>query len=62
MRITTIGKHDRSHQTTIPREIMQALDVSAGDYIAWTWNTKGHAEIHRVGRPGELAPRRPRRR
>ena len=59
MRITSIQHRGGSHQTTIPIEIMHALNARLADHIYWTWNTKGYAEVRRVLRPDELDARTP---
>ncbi|MGH8725694.1 MAG: hypothetical protein ACREU1_12620 [Burkholderiales bacterium] len=55
MDITRVGRRGASTATSIPPHILRALDVRPGDYIAWTFNTAGCAEVRRVPRAHEIA-------
>jgi AbrB family looped-hinge helix DNA binding protein len=46
--MTAIGKITVKGQTTIPREIRDALKVKAGDLLAWDVRPSGHVEVRRV--------------
>ncbi len=46
--MSTIAKITSKGQTTIPREIRAALQVSAGDLIAWDVAEDGTARVRRV--------------
>lgn len=55
MDIVRLRKHGASLDTTIPAPIYRALKVGAGDYIVWTYNSAGHAEVRPVPRAHEIA-------
>lgn len=43
-----VAKITAKGQTTIPRAVRRALEVSAGDMIAWEVGTDGTATVRRV--------------
>lgn len=43
-----VAKITAKGQTTIPRDVRLALEVSAGDLIAWEVGTDGTATVRRV--------------
>ena len=43
-----VAKITAKGQTTIPRDVRLALEVSAGDLIAWEIGTDGTATVRRV--------------
>ncbi len=43
-----VAKITAKGQTTIPQNVRQALQVSAGDLIAWEVGTDGTATVRRV--------------
>lgn len=55
MDIVRVHKHAASMRTTIPAQIYRALKIEQGDYVVWTWNSAGHAEVRAVPRPHEIA-------
>jgi len=61
MDITRTHNHGRSVSTTIPVYIVRALGLHVTDHVAWTFNTKGYAEMRRVPSAHELAAPRKRR-
>lgn len=46
--MAAIAKITSKGQTTIPQDIRAALNVSAGDLIAWTIGSDGSATVRRV--------------
>lgn len=55
MDIVRVHKHGSSIRTTIPAPIYRALKIAPSDYVVWTWNSAGHAEMRAVPRPHEIA-------
>lgn len=55
MDIVRVHKHQATMRTTIPAPIYRALKLTAGDYVVWTYNSAGHAEVRAVPRPHEIA-------
>ncbi|MGI9077079.1 MAG: AbrB/MazE/SpoVT family DNA-binding domain-containing protein [Gemmatimonadaceae bacterium] len=46
--MTPVAKITAKGQTTIPREIRDALEVKPGDLIAWEIRDSGRVEVRRV--------------
>ncbi len=46
--VRVVGKITAKGQTTIPRDVRAALDVAAGDLIAWEVSEGGTATVRRV--------------
>jgi len=46
--MTAIAKITSKGQTTIPQEVRAALNVRAGDLIAWEIGSDGSARVRRV--------------
>lgn len=46
--MTPVAKITAKGQTTIPREIRDALEVRPGDLIAWEIRDSGRVEVRRV--------------
>jgi len=51
MDITRVSRDGNSLRTTMPRPIHRALGLNSGDYVVWTWNTKGYAEVRLIQHP-----------
>lgn len=54
MHITRIAKDGNSMRTSMPRPIFHALKLTPHDYLLWTWNSKGYAEIRALPKAEKL--------
>ena len=55
MNITRVSRDGNSYRTSVPRPIFDALKMSSGDYVIWTWHSNGYAEVRRVQHPTQPA-------
>lgn len=55
MHVTRVAKDGNSKRTTVPAAIFKALGISDHDYVYWTWNTKGYAEVRPLPKADRLA-------
>ena len=62
MDITRVSKDGNSQRTTVPAPITRALKLVSGDYIVWTWNSDGFAEVRLVQHPTRAERPTPRKR
>jgi bifunctional DNA-binding transcriptional regulator/antitoxin component of YhaV-PrlF toxin-antitoxin module len=44
----SLGKITSKSQTTIPREVREALHVGAGDFIVWELSNDGSARVRKA--------------